>query len=173
MSRITVIKDPENFRTNIAGKLNEMLENDKHSSNLEKGIFNYALKEATSRKVVKKWDNPYFVQIYKDRLRTIYINLKNNTDIIDQVKEEKIQAHTVAFMTHQEMKPGKWAKLIDAKIKRDKNKYEINMEASTDSFTCRKCKSNKCTYYQMQTRSADEPMTTFVTCLECGQRWKC
>jgi transcription elongation factor S-II len=173
MSRITVIKDPENFRTNIAGKLNEMLNNDKHSSNLEKGIFNYALKEATSRKVVKKWDNPYFVQIYKDRLRTIHFNLKNNTDIIDQVKEEKIQAHTVAFMTHQEMKPGKWVKLIDAKIKRDKNKYEINMEASTDSFTCRKCKSNKCTYYQMQTRSADEPMTTFVTCLECGQRWKC
>jgi transcription elongation factor S-II len=169
----TVIKDPPKFRLNISKKLNVILENERDSTNLEKGIFNYALKEASSRKVVKKWDNPFFVQIYKDRLRTIYLNLKDNTDIISQIKEGKIQPHIVAFMTHQEMKPEKWAELIEAKIKRDKNKYEDNMEASTDSFTCRRCKSNKCTYYQMQTRSADEPMTTFVTCLECGQRWKC
>jgi transcription elongation factor S-II len=170
---IIVIKDPPNFRLNISKKLNSILQNEKDSSNLEKGIFNFALKEASSRKVVKKWDNPFFVQIYKDRLRTIYLNLRDNTEIISQIKEGKIQPHIVAFMTHQELKPEKWAELIEAKIKRDKNKYEDNMEASTDSFTCRRCKSNKCTYYQMQTRSADEPMTTFVTCLECGQRWKC
>ena len=47
------------------------------------------------------------------------------------------------------------------------------MEACTDAFTCRQCKSNKCSYYQMQTRSADEPMTTFVSCIMCGARWKC
>lgn len=26
--------------------------------------------------------------------------------------------------------------------------------------------------FQVQTRSADEPMTTFVLCNECGNRWK-
>jgi transcription elongation factor S-II len=166
------IANPEQFRLNIRGKLDLILENEKHSSNLEKGIFNYALKEATNRKVVKKWDNQYFVQIYLDRLRSIYLNLKN-TEILDQIKSEAVQAHTVAFMTHQEMRPDKWKELIEEKAKKDKNKFETNVEASTDTFTCRKCKSNKCTYYQMQTRSADEPMTTFVTCIECGQRWKC
>ena len=166
------IANPEQFRLNIRGKLNIVLENEKHSSNLEKGIFNYALKEANNRKVVKKWDNQYFVQIYLDRLRSIYLNLKN-PEIINQIKNETIQAHTVAFMTHQEMRPDKWQELIEEKAKKDKNKFETNVEASTDTFTCRKCKSNKCTYYQMQTRSADEPMTTFVTCIECGQRWKC
>jgi len=40
-------------------------------------------------------------------------------------------------------------------------------------FKCGKCKSTKTTYYQMQTRSADEPMTTYVTCKGCGNRWKC
>jgi DNA-directed RNA polymerase subunit M/transcription elongation factor TFIIS len=40
-------------------------------------------------------------------------------------------------------------------------------------FKCGKCKSIKTTYYQMQTRSADEPMTTYVTCKGCGNRWKC
>ena len=77
------------------------------------------------------------------------------------------------FMTHQDMNPNMWAKIIEDKKNRDKNKYELKIEASTDLFTCRACKSNKCTYTQLQTRSADEPMTTFVTCLECGKRWKC
>ena len=63
--------------------------------------------------------------------------------------------------------------MIDAKIKRDKNKFEINVTAATDVFTCRKCKGNQCTYYQMQTRSADEPMTVYVSCCICGNRWKC
>lgn len=44
--------------------------------------------------------------------------------------------------------------------------------AETEMFRCGKCKQRKCTYYQMQTRSADEPMTTFVTCVNCGNRWK-
>ena len=76
-------------------------------------------------------------------------------------------------MTHQEMNNDKWKEIIDKKMKIDKNKYETRMEASTDTFTCRKCKSKECTYYQMQTRAADEPMTTFVTCINCNNRWKC
>ena len=76
-------------------------------------------------------------------------------------------------MTHQELNPKKWEALIEQKIKRDKAKYETKIQAATDIFKCRKCKSNECTYYQMQTRSADEPMTTFVSCINCGNRWKC
>lgn len=45
-------------------------------------------------------------------------------------------------------------------------------KATTDQFQCGKCKQRKTTYFQMQTRSADEPMTTFVTCVNCGNRWK-
>jgi DNA-directed RNA polymerase subunit M/transcription elongation factor TFIIS len=85
------------------------------------------------------------------------------------MKNREIQAHKLAFMTHQEMSPEKWDKLIEDKKIRDENKYEPKLEASTDKFTCRKCYSKKCTYYQLQTRSADEPMTTFVTCLDCGK----
>ena len=164
------IENSELFRSNIRAKINEKLNNEKHSSNLEKGIFNYALKEADQRKIVKKWDNKHFVQIYLDRLRSIYTNLNDN--IIEQINSEAIKAHVVAFMTHQELNPEKWQELIDKKIIKDKNKFENNIEASTDTFTCRKCKSKKCTFYQQQIRSADEPMTTFVTCLDCGNRFK-
>lgn len=166
------ITNPADFREKIRVKLNYLVQNEKNSLNLEKGLFNAALKEANNHKVVKKWDNPHFVQIYLDRLRSIYLNL-NNSEILGQLNNGTLKAQLIAFMTHQELRPDKWEKLIQAKIERDKHKYETQLEAATDTFTCRKCHSKKCTYYQMQTRSADEPMTTFVTCIDCGTRWKC
>ena len=170
------IANPDEFRTNIRAKLNAFIKNDKHSTNLERGIYNYSIKESKNRKVVKKWDNPYFVQIYVDRMRSVYMNLSNpsvSAMILEQLTLGTLKPENIAFMTHQEICPEKWDPLIQAKIKRDKNKYETTIEAATDSFKCRKCHSNKCTYYQLQTRSADEPMTTFVTCIDCGNRWKC
>ena len=164
------IDNPDLFRSNIKQKLNEILKDEKNSSNMEKGIFNYCLKEAERHKIVKKWDNKYFVQIYVDRLRSIVLNLKGK--ILQQINDGTIKPHIVAFMTHQELSHEKWAKLIECKTKRDKNKFETNLAASTDTFTCRKCKGNQCTYYLMQTRSADEPMTCYVQCY-CGTRWKC
>ena len=167
---LKTIANPDVFRQNIRQKLNSFLQDEKSSSNLEKGIYNFSLKEADSRKVVKKWDNKYFVQIYVDHFRSIYFNLK--PDIIDQVKDGSITPQSVAFMTHQELAPDKWGELIDAKSKRDKNKFEVNIEAATDTFTCRKCRSKRCTYYLQQVKSSDEPMTCFISCLDCGQRWK-
>ena len=167
------ISNSENFRKNICQKL-KLIINDvdnKIVSNLEKGIFNFAIKEANSRKIIKKWENPFFVQLYLDRLRTIYINLKNK-DLLQQLESNEIAPQTLAFMTHQEMDPERWRELIELKIKRDASKYTTNIQASTDMFTCKKCKSKKCTYYELQTRSADEPATIFVTCLDCGKHWK-
>ena len=164
------IENPDNFRTNIRKKINEKLNNEKASLNLEKGIFNYVLKEAEQRKIVKKWDNKFFIQIYLSHLKSILNNL--NKKLIEDINNGSIKSHTIAFMTHQEIEHNRWAELIEAKSKRDKNKFENNLTASTDTFTCRKCKGNQCTYYQMQTRSADEPMTCYITCCQCGNRWK-
>lgn len=168
-----IIKDHVKFRNNLCHELENIIPNKRFALNLEKAIFNYAISESSKRKVIRKWENPQFVLIYVDHFRTIYNNIKSCDDIVLKINNETLTPHALSFMTHQEIKPERWQNLIIEKIKRDKSKYEVNMDAATDTFTCRKCKSNKCSYYQMQTRSADEPMTTFVSCLSCGNRWKC
>jgi DNA-directed RNA polymerase subunit M/transcription elongation factor TFIIS len=165
------IENPDTFRINIRKKLSTFFNDEKHANNLEKGVHNWALKEATIRKVVKKWDNPFFVQIYVDHLRSVYNNLKNER-VVKMVNDGEIKAHEIAFMTHQELKPEHWDELIKAKMIRDNNKFEQKLVANTDTFTCRKCRSKECNYYSLQTRSADEGITHFVTCLQCASRWK-
>lgn len=166
------VTNPEKFREHISDKLFEIINNRKIVSNLEKGLYNYSLDAATKKKIVKKWDNQYFVQIYLDRVKSIFINLTNEI-LLDKIVEKKIKAHELAFMTHQEMNEDRWKELIELKQIKEENKYTPKIEASTDNFTCFKCKSKECTHYQLQTRSADEPMTTFVTCIRCSNRWKC
>ena len=166
------IANSERFRVNIRNKLKIIVDDDAISINLEKGVFNYAIKEATNQKIIKKWENPHFVQLYLDRMRSIYINLKDAL-LVNRLKTGDIAPQTFVFMTHQEMNPDRWRTLIEQKMKRDANKYtNTDIQASTDMFTCRKCKSKRCTYYELQTRSADEPATIFVTCLDCGKNWK-
>lgn len=166
------VSEPEIFRANVKLNLGEILDDTKAGDNLERGIYNAVLQSADEKNIVKKWENEYFVQLYADKFRSLYVNLQK-PEVKKLITEKEIKPHKLAFMTHQEMQPTKWAALIeDLKIK-NQNKYTPKIEASTDNFTCYKCKSKECSYYQLQTRSADEPMTTFVTCIKCGNRWKC
>ena len=121
------ISNPESFRQNVVTKFLVILGDERTTTNLEKGVYNYAIKEAGNRKIIKKWDNPHFTQIYTDRLRSIFINLKN-PDLLQQIKSGEITPQNLAFMTHQEMNPQAWHKLIDEKIKRDANKYSNNLK---------------------------------------------
>jgi transcription elongation factor S-II len=165
------ISNPDKFRENVRSKLAPILGDDTMSINLEKGIYNYSIKEANLKKIIKKWDNPYFAQIYVDRLRSIYFNLKNE-ELIEQLKSNEITVQSLAFMSHQEMNPARWKQLIEQKTKRDANKFTTTVKASTDMFTCKKCRSKNCSYVEVQLRSADEPATIFITCLDCGKQGK-
>jgi len=165
------IENPKEFRENIKNKLKELVKKESYAVNIEKGIYNYSIKKATEKNVVKKWENIYFTMIYVDRLRSVWINLKN-PKLLQRLNKKEIKAHEIGAMSHQEMFPDKWEHLLKAKKERDENKYAPQIVGNTDNYTCRKCKSNNCSYYQLQTRSADEPMTNFFQCLNCGNRWK-
>ena len=167
-----IVHHPEHFREQVRHRILNVSGGTEMSVvvNLEKGIFNYSIQEATKAKVVKKWENPIFVQVYVDRLRTILANLPAMRALL---QSGEVLPQAVAFMTHQEFRPDRWKELLDQKMKRDASKFRADViEASTDMYTCKKCKSKRCTYYEMQTRSADEPATVFITCLDCGKRWR-
>ena len=169
---IRIINDPFVFRSNVVNKLNCILDNEKIAINIEKGIYNYSIQTANKKNLIKKWNNEQFVTIYIQKLKMIMNNIIH-PELLNKITNKTIKAHLIAFMTHEDMRPDLWEELIAIKKIKNENKFCPKIEASTDEFTCFKCKENKCTYYQLQTRSADESMTTFVTCIPCGNRWKC
>jgi transcription elongation factor S-II len=144
-----------------------------HPIDVENAFYEFTLTEAEAKNVFTQWNNPMFVQIYVDKFRSFFLNIRNNPVFLESILENKINIKDAVFMTHQEINPQRWKLLIDKKVAKDKCMYETKQESSTDTFTCGKCHSNRCSYLLIQTRSADEPMTTFVTCLNCDNRWKC
>ena len=162
-------------RTKVRTKILKILNNSAMAENMEKACLNACIRVGRNKKIICKWENKTFLMLYINKVKQILYNInpKNNCHVYDKLKAMDIKSYDVPFMTHQELNPVIWEPIIKEKIKRDKSKYEINMEAATEEFTCYRCGKNKCTYYELQTRSADEPMTTYVSCLHCGNHWKC
>jgi len=161
------VTDSPLLRQRMRNRLNEIIQDEKISENVEIGAYNYSVKQATEKKIIRKWANPMFAEIYLTKMRTLLCNVTH--PMIHSMKEP----HKCAFMTHQELNPEKWREMIHKKEKRDEHLFTHKLVANTTDFTCFKCKKNNCTYYQLQTRSADEPMTTFVTCVNCESHWRC
>jgi DNA-directed RNA polymerase subunit M/transcription elongation factor TFIIS len=163
------VDNPILFRTTIEHELNKIVNNEDISNSIEIGIYNFTIAESTARKIIKKWNNPFFVEIYISKFKTLLINLQS--EYVQQLACKN--PYNVAFMTHQEFNPEKWKPLLEKKQKIEQFMLSNKLTANTDMFTCFKCKSKNCSYYQLQIRSADEPMTTFVTCIDCENHWKC
>ena len=145
---------------------------------LESGIYKWSLEYANEKCIIKNWTNPLFRQVYIDKVRSIMANINktsyvNNTRLYKRVVEEKeLPASEVAFMKAEHMFPERWHDILDIKIKRDQNLGEIQRTAMTDQFKCSRCKKRECVYYERQIRSADEPSTIFIQCLNCNNSWK-
>jgi len=127
---------------------------------------------------------------YADKARSLFFNLKKNKDLavsllLGQIEPKEIVEFTAEQLASDEIKQKRQEtaqKLIDSKrLDWDQaNEDKINQQCgikgdllNASLFTCGRCKSVKTTSTQKQTRSADEPMTVFVLCLNCGKRWKC
>uniref|UniRef100_A0A3B1JR99 Transcription elongation factor n=1 Tax=Astyanax mexicanus TaxID=7994 RepID=A0A3B1JR99_ASTMX len=113
---------------------------------------------------------------YKTRLRSRISNLKDqkNPDLRRNVLCGNISTERIATMTAEEMASAELKEMRKALTKESIREHQLSKVGGTetDMFICGKCKGKKCTYTQVQTRSADEPMTTFVLCNDCGNRWK-
>ncbi|KAM0752417.1 transcription elongation factor [Meredithblackwellia eburnea MCA 4105] len=119
---------------------------------------------------------PDGTSVYRQKMRSLFLNLKaaNNPSLREDVVSGEISIQRLYGMSPAEM-ASEEQQAINRKLVEEnlfKAQGAAPQQAETDAFQCGKCKQRKTMYYQMQTRSADEPMTTFVTCLNCNNRWK-
>jgi hypothetical protein len=168
------------LRTQLASliekRMDQLLDPDQRSD-LEKGIYNAALVMAKERGIRKHWENPEFVDVYRVVARRTLANLDpegyvGNSRLIQRLQEGEFPPHQVPFMTPRELYPEHWQELADEQLKRETTMLEGNQEEGTDLFKCRRCGKSKTRHWEMQTRSADEPMTIFIRCLNCGKEWR-
>ena len=146
------------------------LKSNSHSIEIENSIYNYALLYSLQNNINKN----LIESIYNDKFNEILSNIDKqsylyNPNLLKKLKEKNISYKNLAFLTPQDLCPEKWEKLIEKKKKIEFKQKNI---IATDIYKCSKCKQRKCKVSQMQTRAADEPMTTIVTCLVCFNTWR-
>ena len=119
---------------------------------------------------------PESSKAYSAKVRSLFQNLKNksNPKLRENVLSGGISPERFVQMTGDELKSAE-RREEDQKLMQEnlKDSYVPVAEKSvSSSFQCGKCGQKKVSYSQAQTRSADEPMTTFCECMHCGKRWK-
>jgi len=147
--------------------------------NAELAVYNWSVTHTRGRPVLTKgkweieepsWENRAFVWRYKHRLLSVLFNLKNNPAMVKKVKPKELETLTPGQMWPDGPfgRTEKWIRERETAMELAKAKMDTEYEGI---LTCPKCKSKKTSYYQLQTRSADEPATNFCSCL-CGHRWR-
>lgn len=168
---MTLITSKEmNNRLIVVSRFLNILGNDPMSKNLEKSVYNYAVKIQDP-----SWENPSFRNRYRHKAMEIIRLLEDpKCSLKSRLLGGEITTREVGQLAPDQLFPGGPWDAMKQEIHIEEERRRAAAENVPEGlFQCRKCKSKKTRYYQMQTRSADEPMTTFVTCLQCSTRWKC
>lgn len=166
--------------------------------NAERSIYNWSVQQTRKSNDDPSWENPRFRWRYTQKLVNLLAEMKRGQaveatvtaspegrvnlqlkiipQLVYRLKTKELEAKSLARYPAEVLWPeGPWAAAIFEMKKRDleREKARAQEKDYEGLFKCGKCKSAKTSYYQMQTRSADEPMTTYVTCRNCGHKWKC
>jgi len=127
---------------------------------------------------------------YLAKARSLCFNIKKNIGLTTQILLGQIAADELVEMTTEQLASDEKRKEREERARKLLDTNRLDWEQANEDkinemcgikgdllkaslFTCGRCKSVKTTSTQKQTRSADEPMTVFVLCLNCGKRWKC
>ncbi len=167
------------IRDKVIENFTELFESEEFARNFELEMLQATNTTAIKEGVEVDWGNRVFWNMYRNKAISLYENLKgmdsyvgNKENWLQKLKNGEITIHQFVDMNAFDMCPSRWKETIEKIIETEKKLYSKS-DAASIFMWCSSCKKkSKCDYYQMQTRSADEPMTTFVTCLECDKKWK-
>lgn len=163
-------------RTHVRGMLEELGLTALQAQDLEIGIFNESLDIADSHGIPRAWAGG-FSEVYQAKARSIVANLDpagyiGNPGLLERVRDGGIVPHDIASMPREQLYPELWTEILAREQQRNASSYQKKMVAMSESMTCSRCKQKRVSYVELQTRSGDEGMTVFASCLVCGHRWR-
>lgn len=139
--------------------------------NMERGIYNSSIIYCKDQITPPSWSNFRFVNHYQTKLEYIVLLFSTprygNCLFLD-LTEKRLLPHEICFKKEYELFPQYWESVLLSKKQLSPNE----MLVLTDQFQCPMCNEKKCSYHEMQTRSADEPTTIFVMCFVCKHQWR-
>jgi transcription elongation factor S-II len=167
------------FRQLCLTKLNFLKDrfDDAAIKSLERALLEHVAQHAKKHYIPRNWKAMPFQELYRTQLRSLLWNihprsLVKNPRLLERCLAGEFPLAHIPSMSAYDMFPERWQELADKQLIREQKILEGNKSQATDEYKCNRCHKRQCTYYEMQTRSADEPTTIFITCLNCGKRWK-
>jgi DNA-directed RNA polymerase subunit M/transcription elongation factor TFIIS len=162
------------LRTHVRSLFNQLLCDETKSRIIEKSLKNSTFRRMSAQGLVPTFEDHHFVTIYKSSALGLLNSFKRNPTLIDQYKKGLID-QDIMKVSSDILEPDGPISLAMNKLRTHQLRIEKNKIDEDDYeglFKCKKCGGKKTDYYQIQTRSADEPMTTYVTCKTCNTVWK-
>ena len=154
------MSDINKLRTIIKGNINDIIDNDKLSNNIEQSIYDYTINSIDDQSLF----NILFESVYNQKSSEILEYFRvNKKYLLESLNNNTLNSKIFASYKPEELNPEKYSKIMNNK---SYAKYKTNKGSSI--FTCPKCKKSDFEVTQKQTRSGDEPPTTFAKCLVCG-----
>jgi DNA-directed RNA polymerase subunit M/transcription elongation factor TFIIS len=176
---LTTIEDLHDKRIKVVEILDTLDCSLDYARLIEMGVYNYSIAKCKIRELIPLWECNEFNEIYLTKAKSVYSNLNadcyvGNVTLLEKVKNGEIKPELVGLLPPSDVFPERWNHIIQENQHREKLIYESTMAKTTDKFVCpnSKCRGRKCVYVEAQIRSADEPMTIFITCLLCGKRFQ-
>ena len=148
---------------------------------LERGIFNWSVREGKKSGFMCLWDDRQFNKIYTRKGIAIYQNLVGSSKLVQSIMdctlhqiniENNMNAYNISFMTPSELCPEKYTDIINKLKEKEKVIFEKRATAGSKHIKCNKCGESDVAVTAAQTRSGDEGITLFMTCNNCGKQWK-
>lgn len=158
-------------RSHVINRLNQLGFQPEATLLIERSILEYTKTAAFEKFNLQylRWSNITVRRLYLRKFRAIVFNA---TQIQSLIANQTVEPLQVAMVDHYTLAPHLYKDFFEQKRNREMITALADTEDTHDGLLkCDACSSWKTRYVEIQTRSADEPMTIFARCLDCGVHW--